>query len=235
MSLSIHYFVLSLGAERVTLFEAFRDSLIEVENQGFPVLIHAQAGNALDESQLRTLMHTVDDCFGHYQSLDPRKLVVVGEEHMQSLFLSVTSHWTAVIGRIEGDHTTTSARDLGQIAWSVVKAAMSGMLDNAMHDLKVFAGRGETASGLAAVAGLAVQGVRATLLVEDDYRVKGRIGGTRAVPIVSSEIDVRDVVDDAVDVVVERILECGGTVVFTPSGSLSDRERIVLLLHGTTT
>lgn len=214
------------------LFEAFRESLIEVENQGFPVVSPPATSGVRDPDHLPELLHTVNDCFGHYYGLDPLKLVVVGTRELQSAFSAATTHGTAIIARIEGDHTATSARDLGQIVWPVVKEAMSGIQDSAMREVSAFAARGQMASGLDAVIRMVNQGVRATLLVEDDYRVRGRIEGTAECPVVSPDLDVREVIDDAVDVVVERVLAFGGNVVFTPSGALSDRNRIVLLLHG---
>ena len=34
---------------------------------------------------------------------------------------------------------------------------------------------------------------------------------------------------DVVDAIIEKVLESGGSVVFAPSGSLTDRDKIVLL------
>jgi len=229
--LSTHYYVLSLGAKTNKLFEAFRDSLIDVENQGFPVEAPAWKSKDVVQSQLQGLARNVDECFGHHYTLDQLSLVVVGEKGMLSAFNSVTAHETAVIGRIEGDHTATPARGLGQIVWPVVKEAMSGGLDKAMLDLEVSVERGQAISGLEAVAGTVNTGVQATLLVEDDYHVRGSISATDRSPVLSPEVDVREVIDDAVDAVIEKVLESGGNVVFMPSGSLSDQNRIVLLLR----
>jgi len=231
MPVSTHYYVLSLGAKTNTLFEAFRDSLIDVVNQGFPVATPAGTSNTGNHDRLQELARTVDRCFGNHYLLDPLRLVVVGGKEMQSAFTSVTAHGTAVIGRIEGDHTATPARDLGQIVWPVVKEAMSGVLGEAMRDLEASAERGQVASGLEAVVRLVNGGVRGTLLVEDDYHMRGSIGGTQQSPFVSSDVDVRDSMDDAIDAIIEKVLESGDKVVFTPSGSLSDRDRIVLLLR----
>lgn len=230
MSLSTHYYVLSLGAKTNRLFEAFRDALIDVENQGFPVEASTSTSYLLDHDQLRELARTVDECFGHYYALEPLRLVVVGAREMQSAFRSVTAHGTAVIGRIEVDYTATSVRDLGQIVWPVVKQAMSGVRDRAMEDLEASGGRGQLAAGLEAVALELNKGLRATLLVEDDYQLRGSVGHARQSPVVSPNVDVRDSIDDAVDVVIGRVLEFGGNVVFAPGGSLSDWNRIVLLL-----
>jgi hypothetical protein len=232
VSLSTHYYVLSLGAKTNRLFEAFRDALIEVENQGFPVTAPSSTSNFLDRDQLRELARIVDKCFVHYYMLDPLRLVVVGAREMQSALSSVTAHGTAVIARIEVDHTATHARDLGQIVWPVVKRAISGVRGRALGDLEASEGRGQMATGLEAVALELNKGLRATLLVEDDYHLRGSVGRTGQSPVVSPDVDVRDSLDDAVDVVIERVLESGGNVVFAPGGSLSDWNRIVLLLPG---
>jgi len=214
------------------LFEAFRDSLITIENQGFPVVASSLASELTGDDRLRALARAVDTCFDHYYAVDPLGLMLVGEEEMQAAFLSVTVHGAAVIGRIEGDHTATPVRDLGQIVWPVVKEAMSGAMDKAMRDLEEFLERGWTASGLEAVARVAHRRAGATLLVEDDYHVRGSVGGSGESPVISSSVDVREPIDDAVDAVIEMVLKSDGNVVFTPADSLRDHNRIVLLMHG---
>jgi hypothetical protein len=211
------------------LYEAFRDSLIDIENHGFPVLPPDGASGAADRDRLLDLVRDVDRYFGEYFRHEPMKLVVVGDEDMQSAFNSVTVHGEAVIGRIRGDHTDTPSRDLGQIVWPLVKEAMSGVIEDALRELEASAGRGQITSGLVAVARKARTGDLSTLLVEDDYHLRGSITGPTRSPVITPELDVREVIDDAVDAIIEEVLQAGGNVVFTPSGSLSGRDRIVLL------
>jgi hypothetical protein len=106
---------------------------------------------------------------------------------------------------------------------------MSGILDAAMRELKAGEEKHAPVSGVEAVARAVKTGERGTLLVEDDYHVKGSIGRTDQVPIISPDIDVRDVIDDAVDAIIDKVLESGGSVIFTPGGSLAARDRIVLI------
>jgi len=231
LPLSTHYYVLALGARTNTLFEAFRDSLIDIENHGFPVAIVDVPSSRGSEERLKETCRTVDRHFGHYFSLEPLKLVLAGSPEMLSAFDSVTKHSDAVIGRITGDHTATPVRDLGQIAWPVVKEAMSGVIDRAMMDLEISESSGLLASGLEAVVRMIKRGVRSTLMVEDDYHMRGSITRNDQSSTVSPDVDVRDTIDDAVDAVIEKVLEAGGNVIFMPHGSLSERNRIVLLLR----
>jgi hypothetical protein len=215
------------------LFEAFRDLLIEVENQGFPV-VAAPTDRAAQEGHehLKKIAHTADECFSHYYLPEPLALVLVGDENIRAAFLSGTAHRDAVIGKVDGDHTATPSRDLGQIVWPVVKEAMSGVLRGAMHELEIRDEREAWVSGIEAVARALKTVERGTLLVEDDYHLRGSIGKTDRAPIISPDVDVREVMDDAIDVIIDKVLESGGNVIFAPGGSLAGRGRIVLFLRG---
>ena len=233
MPLSTHYYVLSLGSRRNMLFEAFRDSLIRVDNRGFPVVASDRHSSPGDPDPRFRLAREVERCFGQYYRLDPLGLVVVGDAAMQSAFRSVTAANHAVIARIDGDHTETTARDLGQIVWPVVKESLSGLAARAMRELEASARCRQVVYGLDAVARLANRGVGTTLLVEEDYRFRGSLGGPDRGSIISRDVDVRDTMDDAVDAVTERVLRSGGNVVFLPGGALADWERIAVLLNHT--
>jgi hypothetical protein len=67
------------------------------------------------------------------------------------------------------------------------------------------------------------------LLVESDYLVKGGLNKGTDGPAISREVDIRDPIDDAVDAVIQRLLEMGGRVVFLPPKSLQEHDRVVLL------
>lgn len=229
MSISPHYYVLSLSPEMNLLFEAFRDLLIQVENQGFPVVGPSLVSDSEDQEQRRAVARSVDHCFGGYYLREPLKLIVVGDQSTLSAFNSVTTHETAIIGRVEGDHAATCARDLGRIVWPIVKAAMSGVQDRAMQDLETAARCGTFASGLEAVVRASGRDQRSTLMVEDDYHFRGSIMESDGALVLSPEVDVREALDDAVDAVIERVLVSGGNVLFTPNGALRDRGRVVLL------
>jgi hypothetical protein len=226
---SLHYYVLSLGPRTSTLFEAFRDFLIEVRNQGFPVNAPAPGPDSATGDAMTMLARTIDKCLGHYYVTDPLGLVVVGESAMQTAFRSVTAHGDSIIGAIEGDHTATAVRDLGQIVWPVVREALSGVLPETIRVLETFVESGRASSGLEAVVRRVSTGVRLTLLVEDDYHRRGSLDYLNRWPVISPQVDVRESMDDVVDTVIEKVIESGGNVVFTPGGSLGDWERIVAL------
>jgi hypothetical protein len=233
--LSTHYYVISLSERSNALYEAFRDTIIDIRNGGFPVEVSLQllgAGDPNDrEERLREAFRITDRLFGDCYRHDPLGLVVTGERSMLDIFDSVTAYGDIIIGHIEGDYGSTSLHDLGKIVWPVVREALSGLLDETIHDLEIATKEGRAVCGLAAVSQLEMAGVKATLVVENDYHIRGSIQKTAQSLEISQDVDVMQEIDDAVDAVIERVLESGGNVVFAPSGSLNTLERIVLLRH----
>ncbi|MEJ2719964.1 MAG: hypothetical protein P8181_02320 [bacterium] len=234
MRSSTHYYVISLSVTTNTLYEAFRDTLIDIHNQGFPVDATTPvvgAGQTKDRSEhLRDSMRVVDRHFHHYYEQDSLSVVVTGEADVQTAFHSVTAHGGAIVGKVDGDFTKTSLHDLGKIVWPVVKEALSGLQDRALQDLDI-ATDARRICGLEAVGSLVTETAGATLLVEEDFHVRGSIRKTDGTVTVSPSVDLRDEIDDVVDALIEKVVEMSGHVVFMPSGSLGERDRIVLLLR----
>lgn len=233
MRLSTHYYVLSLCEQTSRLYEAFRDTLIDIQNKGFPIEssagISGSVEPALRDSQLREFIRTADRHFDHYFRQDPLRLLVVGEKKNLSIFDSVTSHKDVLIGRVEGDYAATSPHDLGKIVWPIVKKVMAGTSEKAMNDLETAENSGNVSSGIGAVVHAAGSRVDDTLFVEENYHVKGGIREMDHSLIASKDLDIQEVIDDAVDAIIEKVLENGGNVVFMESGSLTEFHRIALI------
>jgi hypothetical protein len=236
VKLTTHYYVLSLSERTSRLYEAFRDTLIDIQNKGFPIASSAGMSGTVDSApggdRLREFIRTSDQHFDHYFGQDPLRLVVIGEKESLSIFKSVTAHQDALIGVVEGDYTATSPHDLGKIVWPIVKEAMAGIGEKAMHDLEAAERSENIVSGIDAVGRLAGSGSGDTLFVEEGFHVKGGIRETDHSLIKSEDLDIREEIDDAVDAVIQKVLEKGGKVIFLESGSLAKLQRIALVMGG---
>jgi hypothetical protein len=236
VKLTTHYYVLSLSEQTSRLYEAFRDGLIDIRNKAFPIESSAGTSGTTDptlrDGRLREFVRTADEHFDHYLRQDPHPLVVVGEKNSLSIFGSVTSHQDALIGRVEGDYAATSPHDLGRIVWPIVKEAMARTSERAMLSLEAAESSQTVASGIEAVGHLAGSEAGGTLFVEEDYQLKGGISETDHSLIKPEDLDIQEVTDDAVDAIIEKVLEKGGNVVFLESGSLAKLQRIALVFDG---
>ena len=233
MKLTIHYYVLSLSGQTSRLYEAFRDDLIDIQNRNFPIEYSESIGNKVKpttkDDQDREFIRTADKHFDHYFKQDPLPFVVVGERKYLSIFRSVSSHQDALIGGIEGDYAGTSAHDLGKIVWPIVKEVMAGTNEKAMRELERARDSQSVASGIEAVRHLAGSREGDTLFVEEDYHIKGGIRSTDHSFIMPEDLDIREAMNDAVDAIIEKVLNKSGIVIFLGRGSLTKLRRIALI------
>lgn len=218
VKLSTHYYVLTLSESTNRLYEAFRDNLIDIQNTWFP--LKSPTRPALNDAQLRTLAQTVDDSFAHYYNQDPLGMVLAGTERNRNAFASVTAYPNMIIGKAEGDYSTTSLGDLGRIVWPIVKAVMASAGQKMERDLETAEREHNVAVGIDAVVESVDAGVGTTLLVEDGYRVHPP----------ESDALIEDC-DNIVDVVIDKVLALGGNVIFVEDDSLSRFQQIALILH----
>ena len=236
MKLTTRYYVLSLSERTSRLYEAFRDTLIDILNKGFPIDSSARLSGAVDPAarsdELREVIRTADRHFDHYLKQDPLRLIVVGEKECLSVFEAVTTHRNVLIGSVEGDFAATSPHNLGKIVWPIVKDAMAGTNTKAMLALKTAESSQAVASGIEAVGHKVRAGSGGTLFVEEDYHVKGGIRETDDSLIGAEDLDIRETIDDAVDAIIEKVLEKDGHIVFLGSGSLTRFQRIALVTAG---
>lgn len=230
---SIHYYILSLGRKSNKLFEGFRDTLIEIENGGFPLDPTANPSYPAEPTErqklLREFYKKIDQFFAIFYNQDPLGLVLVGEKMNQSLFRSVSAHNKDIFGALEGNYEATSVHDLGQIIWPIVRESLSGNRERALRELDKAVSSQKVISGLDQVWSSVNSVKGSTLLVEENYRMKGSIVKTDQSWMILEQVDIREVFDDVVDRVIEKILETGGNVIFLDSGSLAAHKKIALI------
>jgi Bacterial archaeo-eukaryotic release factor family 3 len=221
VKLSTHYYVLSLSERTNRLYEAFRDTLIDIENTWFPMAsTRSPSQPDLSDAELRALLQRVDHHFAHYYTQDPLGVVVIGTSRHQAMFASLTAFSDVIIGQADGDHSTTSTRDLGRIVWPIVKSVMANAGEKVERDLEEATRALNVAVGIDAVVKSVDSGVGSTLLVEDGYQVT---------PPESSSL--LDDVDNVVDVVIDKVLALGGNVIFVENGLLNKFQSAALILR----
>lgn len=220
MILSTHYYVLSLSDGTNKLYEAFRESLIDIQNTWFPLVSpKLPLREASSDAQLREFLRIVDHHFAHYYAQDPLSLVLTGTQRDRAAFESVTDYPDAIIGTADGDLSTTSLVALGGIVWPIVKCAMATAGNRVGREIDAALRTSNVAIGIDAVIAAVNSGVGATLLVERDYRAVFTNGSEPA-----------DDTENAVDFVVDKVLALGGNVLFVEDDSLSQFQRIALIL-----
>jgi hypothetical protein len=243
MNRTSRYWVLALAEKPTRLFQATRDTLVEVTEGGFPMTPDEPSRKAMARRKQRServgdidtghekFFRQVDQAFDHFARLERLPLVIVGVERHLAWFRQVFRHAGSIIAAIKGNHDTTSAHDLGRLIWPEVDAALAERRRQLLDELEAAVGAHKCASGVGEVWRYAHEGRGDLLLVEESYHVPATIDDSGLRLSVSDEPERLDVLDDAVDDVIETVLKMDGRVVFMPPGSLDRHQRIALILR----
>lgn len=237
------YWVLVLSEKPTRLFEATRDDLIEIQEEGFPVIHEGPGGeqslpggfgvrkSAYRDERHRQFFRQVDRLLNVFMTDDPLPLVVVGVDRFLAFFNEVTDHKDAILTTLNGSHSRTSAHKLGELVWPLVKPALAEQRQARLKDLDRAIGEHRFVSTVGEVWRMANQGRGRLLLVEEDYHFPGRLDESGVHLLPADDPTAPDVIDDAVDEIIETVLSKQGEVVFVENGQLEAHQRIALTLR----
>jgi hypothetical protein len=235
--------VLVLSEQPTRLYDGTRDILVEVQGNGFPMTHNLPGGStelpggagvnpsAIRDERHRQFFRQVDSALGEFTKVDPLPLAVVGVDRLVSFFQEVSNHKDAIVATISGSHDKTSAYELGQLVWPQVKAGVAEQRQKVMRLLDSAVGAQKVASTIGEVWRFAQEGRGSVLLVEEDYHQPAKVDGSGFNLTLVDDPTPTDVLEDAVDDVIEVVLEKGGRVVFVDPGTLREHQRIALVLR----
>lgn len=243
MNRTPRYWVLVLSEKPTRLYEATRDDLIEIQEDGFPITHEGPGGeqslpggfgikkSAYRDEYHRKFFRQIDAAFKPFLSDDPLPLAVVGVDRFLAFFNEVTQHKKAIITTLTGSHDKTSAYELGKLVWPLVKANLAEERTQDLSELDKAIGEKNIASGVNEVLRLANEGRGYLLLVEDDFHYPARMDATGSDLIPGDDTSAPDGFVDAVDEIIEIVLNKQGRVVFVEPGQLQEHQQIALILR----
>lgn len=240
---SARYWVLVLSEDSTRLYKGWRDSLIEVTDGGFPIRREGPGAtepmpdrfgtslSAYEDERFRQFFRQVVAAFSAVTAEDELPAVVAGIERYLAYFNNVSQNLSRVVAALTGSHDKTSAHELAASAWPLIGNHLAQGRQAALDALGVAVGARQSASGIGEVWRLAQEGRGAVLLVEEDFHYPARLdpGGMTLIPV--DDPTALDVMEDAVDDLIQTVLAKGGRVVFASNGSLAAHQRIALILR----
>ncbi|HQZ33047.1 MAG TPA: hypothetical protein PK020_01415 [Ilumatobacteraceae bacterium] len=239
---SPRYRLLVISDRATRLFEAVRDELTEVTDHGFPFTadivprdLRAIAGRFAqptgrdDKEQWRNFYRSVDLAVTQAGRGDELPLVIAGVKRSTSLYEKVSRNAHLVIGRIDGAHDHSSAHELGQAAWPILRDHLKARRGEAVRRLSEAFHSDHAVVGLDDAWRAMRQGRGHLLVVEEDYRgTPVREDAGRLVP--ADDLGP-NVLSDPVDELIEHVVRAGGAVEFVAADALADIGRIGLILR----
>ncbi|MFJ8632107.1 chemotaxis protein [Streptomyces sp. NPDC093568] len=235
------YWVLSVSADRVTLWNGSLDRITEARMGGFPITRRIENFDAERQERIgdtpstfrdegtRHFLKDADSALSAILRRNPRPLYVTGEQAALSLLDEIGGAGKHGVHIPHGGlaHGTREA------VWHAIEPRITA--ENRRHaeavarELVSARGRKAFAAGVDEVWRSAREGRVRLLAVEENYRVTVRgEAGDHLIPAAAGELDARE---DIVDEIVEQCLETGAEVRFVPDGTLNDAGGIAGVLR----
>ena len=235
------FWVLSVSADRVTLWNGGADRVVAEHSGGFPLTRSLEDPDAERQERVgdlastfraertRQFLREADTAMSTVLREHPRPLYVTGETAALSALDEVGTVTKQASHIPHGGLAHGTPEAVWQAVRPLITAEERKNVDAVARELESARGRKEFAAGVDEVWQNAAEGRVRLLAVEENYRVTVRDdGGEHLVPAESGDLDARE---DIVDEIVERCLETGADVRFVPDGSLADAKGIAGVLR----
>lgn len=252
LSHSPRYRVLVLSEKEARLLEGVREHLREIQDFDFPVCkdipgVESNVGgffgveaSAQHDAEEREFLNRVEKRLLEVNAQRAMPLILCGVRRTVSYLDEVLNgnHKAQlnIVGRLDGNHSNEPLKVLGEKTWTVLEEHLATQRQQACDRLSEAIGPGRAALGLESVWHEAQKGRVDTLLVEENFhqaavqKPNGQQNG-RIEPVRDGAQSNSKLLPDAVDAVVDTVLETNGTVVFMPPGQLASHGKIAAILR----
>ncbi|HYN74844.1 MAG TPA: hypothetical protein VEV13_01465 [Candidatus Limnocylindria bacterium] len=228
--------VLTLSQHEARLFEGAGGDLHPAPGRSFPrVAAGAEAARrgerGMRVQERKSFYRDVDRALGAYLRVHPAPLVLVGTERELAEFRGLSANLGRLAGCVHGSLVTAPTSDLVPRIRLVMEGYLRSRQQEALALLEERASAKRAVSGIAS-AWLAAQAERPEMLaVEEGYFYPARVDGSGELLSPADDVEHPDVIDDAVDELIETVLRRGGWVALVEDGALVGHERVALTLR----
>jgi len=182
----------------------------------------------MEAIRLRDFFRKLDKTLDNYL-LRNHPLIIFGVEKELSLFNGVSSHTKNIIDKIAGSHNYDSEKQLSDLAWPAMRLHLENDWKKLVKEFEEKIGEGLGVSGIQDIWNVTQEGKAFKLLVEKDYRTPGFLSDNEYHLYLRPPMKPHKVLADAVDDLIETVLEKNGYVYFVDNGTLKNHHRIALI------
>jgi hypothetical protein len=239
MHRALRYWVLLLSQASTRLLAGTAETLEEVSNSNFPMEMTGPGATAplpylADSSYLddrhRRFFQQVDNAFTPYAKDEELPLIVGGVDRQISFFQEVSQYTSTIAGTLTGNFDRAAVHELSSQVWPIVQSIREVQQDDALQELENSVGAKKVVFSIEEVWHLTQQGRGKQLLVEKNYHVPAILTVNGQLELVEQSGGT-EVMDDAVDEIIELVLAKGGKVTLVEDGALSVDQPIALILR----
>lgn len=245
------YYVLMLTEKKVKLFGGSWNNLFEIKGDHWPMRYRDEyayskparsssfAGHAhvkifeKDKSELEAIRfkdfyRKVDAALNSYLRNDTA-LIVLAPEKECSLFEKVSKHKKNIIHKMHGSYGYDNLKSISDIVWPAMFEHLQNERRELINQFTEMIGRNRGVSGIQNVWEAAKEGKALKLLVEKDYHCPGFVTANDYNLHLRPPTAIHKILPDAVDELIETVLQKNGEVHFMDNDLLRDYGHITLI------
>lgn len=184
------------------------------------------------ETMLKKFLHETDKGLSYLLKIYQLPVFVIGPEKVIGYFKNLSSNEKNVMGYIYGNYENATEEELRKLLKPYVGDWKKIKLNDLLHQMESAADAGKLYWGMQEVWNQASHKRGRLLIVEKNFMYAAEQGGKddiiyKADPVINKFSNIKDAVDD----VIEKILEQGGDVEFVDEGALNDYQHIALIQY----
>jgi hypothetical protein len=248
---SVPYWAIILARKEIRLYNGIWDELTEVVDENFPksyqeeyiynppsrgtpftghttVRNFEKEKSSLEEIRYKDFYRRADELLTQYVQPD-LPILLLGVEKDIAWFEKVSNHQNNLVHKIEGNYEYSNEKQLADIVWPAMFEHLQNQRKLLIKEMEEKIGAHLVFSGIQPVWQATKEGKAFKLLVEKDFRKSGFITDGGYQLHVRPTEKAYKIVTDAVDDVMEMVLETGGQVFLTDNQLLKDYEHIALI------
>lgn len=237
------YLVLMLDSRESRIFLGNGDSFVRiVSNVARPVFSYVNdipqkvanfsGKEARKEVLMEKFLHYIDNGLDIILNAYHLPLFVIGPEKMLGHFNAITKHRTAIIDYVYGNYDGASDKKIAEILAPHIADWDNVIQKDLLNQLEDAAGKKKLVTGMADVWREAGSGKGRLLVLEKDYMYEAVQGsGKENIMPAAGSVSKFSCIRDAVDDVIEMVLENGGDVEFADNHLLKDYRQIALIKY----
>lgn len=243
MNRSEPYWVLILNEKSAQIYTGVRENIMEYFGNSFPVVNKYYEIKNVNEKEVskndrmidnaERLKNFVRDVDAKLKALntDGYDIVVAGTDRVLAAYKEITSQKENIVSFVKGNYADKSTSELSKLMWPEVKKARSQKREELIKELDEALGAKKLATGIDDIWSLVNEGRGRKLVVELNYQYPAKLSENKIQLIPTEPAPGAEILDDAVDEIVEKVIDTNGSVVFVDNGKLEKYGRIALLLR----
>lgn len=183
------------------------------------------------EVMLDKFLRHIDDSLSIILKAYPLPLFLVGPERVIGHFKGISHNINHIISYVHGNYDDASEEELRNLLRPEVKDWKKVKEEDLLHQLDTAVGARKLSVGIEKVWNTVSQKKGRLLVVEKNYIYPTHLGGEESLLYEEEGTSNGFYIKDAVDDIIEKVLETGGDVEFVDEGVLNNYQRIALIQY----